>query len=168
MKTNNSYLTNATLETINNSAEIIARVFGGKVSRNDTLNTDKKVFSDEELTKYHEAIYIARVDFSEEKHNAVEVTATAKSFYIAYGDTVARDIIEALQLETGATKRERKEKWNMKNKSVFSLDTFKEVLARATETETAKSDTKKATAKKATAKSDTKKRATAKKESKTA
>ena len=166
MKTNNSYITNATLETINNSAETIARVFGGKVSRNDTLNSEKKVFTDEELTKYHDSIYIARVDFSEEKHNAVEVTATAKSFYIAYGDTVSRDIVNALSLEESATKRERKEKWNMKNKSVFSVDTFKEIIQR--QTETAKNDTKKETAKRATAKSDTKKRQTAKKESKTA
>ena len=170
MKTNNSYITNSTLETINNSALTIARLYNGKISRNDTLNSEKKVFSDEELTKYHDSIYIARVEFSEEKHNALEITATAKQFYVAYGDTLSSDIVNALALEESATKRERKEKWNMKNKSVFSLDTFKEIVQRQTETETAKSDTKKETTKRQTAKntntkSDTKKRATAKKES---
>lgn len=167
MKTNNSYITNSTLETINNSAETIARVFGGKISRNDTLNADKKVFSDEELTKYHEAIYIARVDFSEEKHNALEITATAKQFYVAYGDTLSVDTVNALALEKSATKRERKDKWNMKNKSVFSLDTFKQIIESQTaEKQTAEkkqSDTKK---KQTAGKQTTKKRETAKKESK--
>ena len=163
MKNNNSYINNATLSFINNSALIIARVFNGKVTRNDTTGKDNNVFSDDELTKYHDSIYIARVDFSEEKHNALEITATAKQFYVAYGDTLSNDIINALSLKESATATERKEKWNMKNKALFSVDTLKEIVARVTESAT--TEKKESAKKETTAKQTTKKKESAKKES---
>ena len=166
MKNNNSYISNATLTIISKSAEKIARVFNGKITRDDTKNTKKEIFSDEELNKFHDSLYIVRIDFSEEKHNALEITATSKQFYVAYGDTVSENIVSALSLRESATKIERKEKWNMKNKCLFSLDTFKEILSEVKEEK--KEESTKNTKKESTKRENTKKRESTKKESKTA
>lgn len=171
MKNNNSYINNATLNIISESAEKIALVFGGKITRDDTKNTKKEIFSDEELNKFHDSLYIVRVDFSEEKHNALEITATSKQFYIAYGDTISENIISSLSLRERATKIERKEKWNMKNKCLFSLDTFKEIvnnMKSEEKREEKREESTKNTKKESTKRENTKKRESTKKESKTA
>lgn len=152
MRTNNNYINNATLAIINNTAEKVATRFGGKITRNDTVKNGN-VLTDEELGKYHDTIYIARIEFSEERHNAVEITATATQFYVAFGDTVAEEIASFMKQD--AEKEERKNKWNLKNKVLFNVDVWTAKNAEKVE--------KKATPKKATTTTKAKKPATAKK-----
>ena len=161
-KNNNSFINNATFNSMRESAQKIASHYNGVIKRDDTVNKEKQTLTDEELTKYHEKLYMVRVDFSDERHDAIEITATAKQFYIAYGDTVKENIINELSLAESATERKRESKWEMKNRCFFDINVFTENVNRATAEKqtTKKSDTKKQT---------TKKRATAeKKESKTA
>lgn len=167
-KNNNSYINNATLEIINNSASIIANVFDGKITRNDTINSDATVKTDDELSKYHDSIYIARVDFSEEKHNAIEITATARAFYIAYGDSVNDDIINRLSLKESATATERKTKWNMKNKAVFNIDTFKDIMTKLQTESDSETATESDSETKKTRATATKKKTATKRQKKTA
>lgn len=150
MRNNNSYISNATLAIINNTAEKVAERFGGKITRNDTVKGGN-VLTDEELNKFHDSIYIARVEFSEERHNAVEITATATQFYVTFGDTVAEEIVTFIRKD--AEKEEHKAKWNLKNKAIYNIDAW--VAKNAEKVE------KKATPKK-TATTKAKKTATAK------
>ena len=143
-RNNNSFISNATLAIVNNTAEKVAKKFGGKVTRNDTVKGGN-VLTDEELNKFHDALYIARIEFSEERHNAVEVTATATQFYITFGDTVAEEV--AIFIRKGAEKEERKSKWNLKNKCYYNIDAWGQMFTE--KTATVKSAEKKATATKA-------------------
>ena len=163
-KNNNNFINNATFNSMRESAQKIASYYNGVIKRDDTVNKEKQTLTDEELTKYHEKLYMVRVDFSDERHDAIEITATAKQFYIAYGDTVKENIINELSLTESATERKREPKWEMKNRCFFDINVFTENVNRAT-AEKKQSETKKQSAKQTTA---TKKKQSAKKESKTA
>lgn len=137
---NNIYINNATFTMMNDTANKVARVFGGKVTRNDVIGKDKNVIADEQLNKYHDKIYLVRVEFGEEKHNALEVTATSKQFYIAYGDTVAENI--ATFITDGMDTGKREKDWNMKNRCFYNAEKWAERVTGLKD-----SATKKATAK---------------------
>ena len=124
---NKSFITNNTLVSMNEYATVLANAFGGKVTRNDTLDNSGAVFSDDELNKYHKTLYIVRVEFGADRHNALEVTTTSKCFYVAFGDALAenvRDIIGG-NADKGV---KRIEKWEMKTRADYSLATFAEVI----------------------------------------
>jgi hypothetical protein len=132
-RSNNSHINNATLTALDTFANTFAARHGGTVTRNDMRDRDGNVWTDEALTAYHTAIYIARVEFSPERHNAVEFTATATAVYVAIGDAVAADIRDTL---TGARETVRMAKWCLKEKRVFDFDALATLF-----TEKEKSDT---------------------------
>jgi len=126
---NKSFITNATLVSMNTFAAVLADAFGGKVTRNDTLNNDRAVFSDEELNKYHKTLYIVRVEFGADRHNALEVTVTSKCFYVAFGDALAENVREIIRANAdGKDGVKRIEKWEMKTRCNYTIQGFADVV----------------------------------------
>lgn len=146
---NNSYLTNEIFVAMNEYATAIANTFGGKVTNNETVNSKGEIFTDADLSAYHKnSPYRVRVEFGADRHNAVEVTATSKLFYIAVGDTVAENIRDIF---TGNADKgtKRFSDWELKTRCEYSLATFADVITGINAaTETTASAEKKATANK--------------------
>lgn len=125
---NKSNISNATFTLMNAFASDLARAFGGKVTRNDTMNGDA-VFSDDELNKYHKTLYIVRVEYGADRHNALEISVTAKCFYIAYGDALAESVREIIRANAdGKDGVKRIDKWEMKTRCNYTIQGFADVV----------------------------------------
>lgn len=139
-RTNNTFVTNATFVFMNDVADAIVKRFGGEIiaPKNETRAADGHIFTDEDLTLYHTGLYRVRIDFSTERHNAIEVTAKPRSFYVTIGETVAPDIADAF---TDYTERVRMSDWELKDKRVYTTDALKNVV-QSWDTVTEKSEAK--------------------------
>lgn len=111
-----SFINHSNLTQILETGRDVSVRFGG-VSVEAAFLRNNAVPSDTDLSVSHDTINIVRVNFvASDRYNALELTVTARSVYVAFGDHVD----ERIKALFSGCAVERKSSWVMKNKVAFS------------------------------------------------